>query len=77
MCALVHVRPYQLNLTFHGSADSIFVMSNKKIIMCSSASVSNLGGEAVWLAAHSVVPRLGRSQLPRGHGPRWQPRSLV
>ena len=38
------LRPYQIKLMFHGSVDSVFVMSSKKKLnFLSSISVSNLG----------------------------------
>ena len=52
------VRPYQINLMFHGSANPVFVTNKKKLKLSLSASVSNLGAK---LCSYQYVVSLAES----------------
>ena len=52
------VRPYQINLVFRGSADSVFMRNKKKYNLSSSASTSNLGAR---LCGYGYVVSLAES----------------
>ena len=64
-------RPYQINLMFHGSANSVF--ANNKIIFRPRVHWTwGRGYVVTGIHVHSLVPWLGWSQLPCGHGQKWQ-----
>ena len=56
--ALSTVRPYQINIMFHGSANSVFVTNKKKIKIVFVSEHIQPGGEAMWLRLCSLVSRV-------------------